>query len=163
MGIFLLLCSHQVVSNSLRPYGPEPARLLCPWDFPGKNTAVGRYFFLQGIFPTQRSNLCLLHWQADSLPLSYQGSPDILFPPKIMLNCSWAVGASGKQRMEIAPDIVASGVSLVSQQTFLRTGTIWKPSVWSSSMRFYILKFPFLHIKSLALSKCSLFGLVSVF
>ena len=31
------------------------------------------------IFPTQRSNLCLLHWQVDSLPLSYQGSPTIYF------------------------------------------------------------------------------------
>ena len=29
-----------------------------------------------GIFPTQGSNLCSLHWQADSLPLSYQGSPE---------------------------------------------------------------------------------------
>ena len=28
-----------------------------------------------GIFPGQGSNLCLLHWQADSLPLSYWGSP----------------------------------------------------------------------------------------
>ena len=28
-----------------------------------------------GIFPDQGSNLCLLHWQADSLPLSHQGSP----------------------------------------------------------------------------------------
>ena len=28
-----------------------------------------------GIFLYQRSNLCLLHWQAASLPLSYQGSP----------------------------------------------------------------------------------------
>ena len=28
-----------------------------------------------GIFPDQGLNLCLLHWQADSLPLSYQGSP----------------------------------------------------------------------------------------
>ena len=27
-----------------------------------------------GIFPGQESNLCLLHWQADSLPLSHQGS-----------------------------------------------------------------------------------------
>ena len=39
---------------------------------------MGCYFLLQGIFPTQGSNLhllCLLHWQADSLPLSYQGSP----------------------------------------------------------------------------------------
>ena len=30
-----------VVSNSLQPYGPWPARLLCPWDSPGKNTGVG--------------------------------------------------------------------------------------------------------------------------
>ena len=26
-----------------------------------------------GIFPDQGSNLCLLHWQADSLPLGHQG------------------------------------------------------------------------------------------
>ena len=45
------------------------ARLLCPWDFPGKNPGVGCHFLLQGIFLTQGSNphlLCLLHWQADS-------------------------------------------------------------------------------------------------
>ena len=28
-------------------------RLLCPWDFLGKNTAVGYHFLLQGIFLTQ--------------------------------------------------------------------------------------------------------------
>ena len=53
---------------------------LCPWDFPGKNTGVSCHF--QGIweiFPTQGLNLCLLHWQADSLPLSHQGSPDLTF------------------------------------------------------------------------------------
>ena len=33
-----------------------------------KNTGVGCRFLLQGIFPTQRSNLHLLHWQVDSLP-----------------------------------------------------------------------------------------------
>ena len=49
--------------------------LLCPWDFPGKSTRVGCHFLLQRIFPTQGSNLCLLHWQADSLPLSHLGSP----------------------------------------------------------------------------------------
>ena len=38
----------------------RPARLLCPWNFPGKNTAVGYYFLFQGIFPTQRLNPCLL-------------------------------------------------------------------------------------------------------
>jgi len=31
-------------------------------------------FLLQGIFLTQGSNLCRLHWQADSLLLSHQGS-----------------------------------------------------------------------------------------
>ena len=30
-----------------------------------------------GISPDQGSNLCFLHWQADSLPLSHQGSPII--------------------------------------------------------------------------------------
>ena len=30
------------------------------------------------IFPDQESNPCLLHWQADSLPLNHQGSPVIL-------------------------------------------------------------------------------------
>ena len=28
-------------------------QLLCPWDFPGKNTGVGSHSLLQGIFPTQ--------------------------------------------------------------------------------------------------------------
>ena len=44
-----------------QPQGLYPARLLCPWDFPSKTTRVGCYFLLQGIFPTQGSNSCLLH------------------------------------------------------------------------------------------------------
>ena len=44
--------------------------LLCPWDFPGKNTGVGCQFLLQDIFPTQGSNPHLLNWQVDSLPLT---------------------------------------------------------------------------------------------
>ena len=47
-------------------------------DSPGKNTGVGCHALLQGIFPTQGSNLCLLnllHWQADSLPLAPHGKP----------------------------------------------------------------------------------------
>ena len=33
--------------QTLWPQGPQPARLLCPWDFPGKNTGVGCHFLLQ--------------------------------------------------------------------------------------------------------------------
>ena len=59
----------------LRPHELQPARLLYPWDFPGKNTGMGCHVLLQGIFPTRRLNLYLPHWQADSLPLSHQESP----------------------------------------------------------------------------------------
>ena len=53
---------------------PMDCRLLCPWDFPGKNPGGGCNFQFQGTFQTQRSNLDLLgllHWQADSLPLRH--------------------------------------------------------------------------------------------
>ena len=40
-----------------------------------KNTEVGGHLLLQGLFPTRGSNLCLLHWQADSLPLVPPGKP----------------------------------------------------------------------------------------
>ena len=33
--------SCSVVSDSLRPHGLQPTRLLHPWDFPGKSTGVG--------------------------------------------------------------------------------------------------------------------------
>ena len=46
-------------------------RLLCPWDFPGKNTGVGCHFLLQGMFPAQGLYLHLLHWQADSFFSSF--------------------------------------------------------------------------------------------
>ena len=52
----------------------QPIRLLCPWNFSGKNTRAGCYFLLQGIFLTQGLNLGLLHllhWQADSSPLGH--------------------------------------------------------------------------------------------
>ena len=53
-------------------------KLLCPWDFPGKNTGVDCHFLWQGIFLTQGWNPSLLPWQADSLPLSHWRSPQSL-------------------------------------------------------------------------------------
>ena len=43
--------------------------------FPRQEYRSGLPFLLQGIFPTQGSNSCLLHWQVYSLPLSHEGSP----------------------------------------------------------------------------------------
>ena len=70
------VCVCSVVSSSLQP----SARLLCPWGFPGKNTGVGCYFLLQGIFPTQASKLHLLHWHVGSLSLEPSGKPLIWYP-----------------------------------------------------------------------------------
>ena len=53
--------SCRVVSISLLPCGLLPARLLSPWNFPGKSTGVSCHFLHQGIFPTEGLNLGLLH------------------------------------------------------------------------------------------------------
>ena len=68
--------SRSVVSDSLRPCGLQPTRLLCPWDSSGKNTGVGCHFLLQGIFRTQGSNPGLLHCRQTLYHLSHQGSPN---------------------------------------------------------------------------------------
>ena len=62
------------MSNSLQPHGLQPARLLCPWNSPGKNTGVGSHSLLQGISPTQRSNSVLPHCRRILYHLNYQES-----------------------------------------------------------------------------------------
>ena len=44
--MLLLLLSHSVVSDSVRPHRRQPTRLPRPWDSPGKNTGVGCHFLL---------------------------------------------------------------------------------------------------------------------
>ena len=65
-----------VVSNCLRLYRLWPARLLCPWNFPGKNAGVGCHSLLQRITLTQGLNPCLLHCRHILLPLSHWRSPN---------------------------------------------------------------------------------------
>ena len=48
--LLLLLLRRSVMSDSLRPHGLKASRLLCPRDFPGKNTGVGCHFLLQVIY-----------------------------------------------------------------------------------------------------------------
>ena len=47
-------------------------------DSLGKNTGVGSHTLLQGIFPTQGSNLGFLHWRWILYQLSHQGNPRTL-------------------------------------------------------------------------------------
>ena len=69
--------SHSVVSDSVTSCGLYPARLLGPWDSPGKTTAVGCQFLLQGLFLTHGSNLGSPTLQAESLPSEPPGKPSI--------------------------------------------------------------------------------------
>ena len=52
---------------------PQPTRPLCPWNFPGKNTGVGRHF-LPGDLPDP-GLFCLLHWQGRFFPTAPPGKP----------------------------------------------------------------------------------------
>ena len=65
--------SHSVRSNSLRTH-----RLYSPWNSPGQHTGVCSHSLLQGIFPTQRSNLGLLHCRCILYQLSHQESLRVL-------------------------------------------------------------------------------------
>ena len=96
-----LFVTHGPQGNSL-----WPTRLFCPWNFLSKNTGAGCHFLLQGSFPTQGLNLCLLHlqyWQVDSLPLMpyiyiyiyiYMGFPGGLVKnlPAILETWVWSLG-----------------------------------------------------------------------
>ena len=74
--LLLLPFTRSVVSDSLSPRGLQPARLLCPWDSPGKNTGGGWYFLLQGIepvSPTLAGRLFTAEPPGNVLSTMYQG------------------------------------------------------------------------------------------
>ena len=89
VGSFPLALHGNLMEYNLLKKEKEKAESLCyttdcwlsgvlqapPWNCPGKKTGVGCHFLFQGIFLTQGSNPCHLHWQMDSWLLSHQGSP----------------------------------------------------------------------------------------
>ena len=73
------------------PWTLQLTKLLCPWNFPDKDTGVGCHFLLQGdlLNPGIDLLLCLQHWQADSSPLCHLGNPLLCynsFKKEIILN-----------------------------------------------------------------------------
>ena len=78
MRAYMTVCS--AVSDSMRPRELQPTSHLCPWGFSRQeymhgeyNTRIQAWSGLPCLPPgnllTQGLNLCLLHWQAYSLPL----------------------------------------------------------------------------------------------
>ena len=101
-----------------------------PWEFSGKNIAVGFHFFFQGIFKTQGWNIYFLTWQVCSLLLSHEGSVSwlycciIKFPVKlshlskkyfILLKTSW-VSNLGK---------IPLGSSVLESFVWVHLDVIW--------------------------------------
>ena len=105
----------QLLSDSVTPW-TVARQAPCPWDFPGKNTGVGFHFLLQGLFPTQGSNLRLLHWRAGSSPLRHQG------------RTPWRHGKVTPANSDCLPPLPAGLVSdwspNTSSEAFLWTGVL---------------------------------------
>ena len=69
--------SRSVVSDSLSPHGLQPARLLSPWNSPGKNTGVGSQFSSPGDLPNPGFKHRSPALQADSSSFEPSGRPPI--------------------------------------------------------------------------------------
>ena len=72
-GLALLLSCVQLFAT------PLTVSSQAPWsmEFSRQEYWSGLPFIPPGIFPSEGLNLRLLHWQADSLPLSHLGSPSL--------------------------------------------------------------------------------------
>ena len=103
--VSVYVLSHLSHVRLLPPYGPQPARLLCPWDSPGKNTGVSCLALLQGIFPIQGlKQVSYVSCVGECVPTSVTGKPadtstiykrDTKGLPEIILPTS--VGSQKKQ------------------------------------------------------------------
>ena len=83
-----------------------------------------------GIFPDQGSNLCALHWQADSQPLHHQGSPGKFIFKKLISFCdAWLVTdrRSGDRSWVLAAQAGSERLPLPRR---VRGG--WEPAVWGN-------------------------------
>ena len=115
-------CEGAQLGPTLWPHGWWPARLLCPWDFPGKNTGVGCHFLLQGIFPAQGFNPGLLHCRQTLYFLSHQKVATEGLPTLDSWTCLTEKGSP--RSIHVILEIVASPcVSSCSESMVSKAGT----------------------------------------
>ena len=72
------MLSHSIVSDSLRPHGLQPTRLLCPWGFSRQEYWSGLPCPLPGDLPDPGIEPRTPSLQADSLPSEPPGKPSPL-------------------------------------------------------------------------------------
>ena len=123
-------------------YSPPSSSVYA--DSPGKNIGVGFHALLQGIFLTQGLNprlLCLLHWQADSLPLAPPGKPMKVKVKVKSLSCvrlfatPWAVAYQAPPSMGFSRQEYYSGLPFPSPGDLPDPGIKpWSPAFQSDAL-----------------------------
>ena len=114
------------MSDSPRPRGLQPARLLCPWDFPGKTTGVGCDSLLQGLFWTQGLNPGLPRCRQLDFPDSSIGKESACNPGDPGWNPGWGRSAGegiGYPLDYSWPSLVAQLIKnlLATRETWVRS------------------------------------------
>ena len=93
---------------TLRHYGLQPARLLCPWDFPGKSTGVGCISSSRGSSPPRvRSHVSCIS----------------------CITCVFFTAEPpGKPRDYLEKTIILNGYALDTNQDLVRSSELAQPS-----------------------------------
>ena len=136
----------------LQAHGLYPSRLLCSWDFPGKNPGVHWHFLLQEIFWTQRSNLGLLRCRQTTNGATRE-APPILGPLlKTAANTEHLPGSGpcnrhktwvSWKRQDLSPRLSGKAAALTSRAALSPQGCrggVWPavPSPENQSIRLWI-------------------------
>ena len=117
-----MLCSvASVVSDSLRPHGLQPTRLLFPWDSLGKNTGVGCHVLLHQSVWSSLKCLQIINYRegAEKREPSYT----------VGRNAKWYsyygkwYGDSSKNYKELPYDPVIPLLSIYSDKTIIQKNT----------------------------------------
>ena len=114
-----------VMSDSLQPCGLWPARLLCPWDSPGRNSEVGTMPSSRASsWPRDRTCIscffCIVRWIL--YPLSHQGSPLIRLLTKIT-------------RLFLHCRVQETEAQIYLKSPHKDSNLEWKPRLWDENLQ----------------------------
>ena len=121
-----------VMSDSVRLYGLQPARLVCPWNSPGKNSGVDCHSLLQRIILNHGSNLGLLHCRWILCHLSQQGSQLVRWvgyksyiPVVFLYTNNWKYNTAKQQQSPMKLDTMILGI-FFHMFIYKCTGDMWR-------------------------------------
>ena len=112
------------MSDSLEPHGRWPARLLFPWDSPGKNTGVDCHSLLKTNKQTKRL----------SDPDNHDGVVTHLEPDIVECEAKWALGNITTNKASGGNGILAEPFQILKDDTVKVLHSIcqqiWKTQQW---------------------------------